>query len=670
MNIIPVEHWDTNPFFPLVKDYFVPGKYTQEELRTIRVNACRQWLRRDLPFDQMGECKVRTLRFFDNYYLHPDPDEGFDPLFYDNTPLETPAFHWDFLRLTGNPLNRCNLLVAPRGSAKSTGLVKKPSILELLSRPAYSICYATSSAENAEAVSEEIKNQLYYNARISDDFAKLEEFGGQIRPTRGAGKQGVTHFALTNRSWFRAVSAQSKLRGIRPRRFRLDDPEFDPRASTSMPTLRDYMDQLLFKVALPMVMRQDCGIDWCATFVTTRHYAWHAMAMQTVIRNDTQTTVALDERFEGWNRVLIRAAIEDKESKYGFVSCWPEMWPTCAQERQERGLPPTVATLEEIRTTIGPAAFASEYMGNPGASGTGESFFGTLTERKHGYTIHATDENAWLSPETSSARISWYRNETEEVSMPLNLFLKYVRLILTIDTSFTSKASSDYKAAAVLALTPENELFVLDLWAAKARETALVQASFGLADKWKVPSMHPEVVRGSHALYNALKSIVATRATDLTGTAHLPKIVGYNPGLSSKTDRIQALHPRFEHGKIKLPFTSRFRSPWRELFDQIDSFNPDAENGGLSNDDHLDVVQMGQYVFMGRPHDRRPTPDKPVVVGITHEQAVAALRRGDKKSPEGFDYSQFINLRRLTAEDIGHIQDATNGQASGSRSLA
>jgi len=669
MKIIPVQLWDTNPVFPLPPQYF-SGQLTASEERAARVNACRQWLRSDLPYELRGECKVRCLRFFDNYYLHPDPESGYDPLFYDNTPLETPSFHWDFLRLTGNPLNRCNLIVAPRGSAKTTGLVKKPSILELLSRPAFSICYATSSAENAEAVAEDIKNQLYHNPRIFDDFASEEEFGGQIRPPRGAGKQGVTHFALTNRSWFRAVSAQSKLRGIRPRKFRLDDPEFDPRASTSMPTLRDYMDQLLFKIALPMVMRQECSVDWCATFVTTRHYAWHAMATQSIIRDGLLRTVALDERFEGWNRILIRAAIESSASPFGFISCWPQMWPTCVAEREALKLPPTVATLEEVRRTIGPSAFASEYMGNPGASGVGESFFGTLTERKHGYTIDASDAHAWESPTKSSARIKWYRNETEEVSMPLDLFLRYARLIVTLDTSFTAKSSSDYKVATVLALTPENELFVMDMWAAKCRETALVQAAFTLADKWLVPSMHPEVVKGSHALFNALKSTVATRATELTGTRHLPRIIGYNPGLSAKADRIQALHPRFEHGKIKLPFQHRFRAPYRELFDQIDSFNPDAENGGLAHDDHLDTVQMAQYIFMGRPHDRRPASAPPVQVGITHEQAVEALSKGITKSPEGFHYSQFLDLRQLSSKELGQIKDNLHERRNQSPSRA
>jgi hypothetical protein len=82
---------------------------------------------------------------------------------------------------------------------------------------------------------------------------------------------------LNNGSWLRLLSASSKQRGGRPRRYRLDDPEYDPKSSTPMSVLRAYMDELLFKIVIPMVTRPDTGVDWVGTFVSKRHYLWHAM---------------------------------------------------------------------------------------------------------------------------------------------------------------------------------------------------------------------------------------------------------------------------------------------------------------------------------------------------------------------------------------------------------
>jgi hypothetical protein len=169
-------------------------------------------------------------------------------------------------------------------------------------------------------------------------------------------------------------------------------------------------------------------------------------------------------------------------------------------------------------------------------------------------------------------------------------------------------------------VTPQNDLFVLDLWARQGQESELVKAVFAMADKWRCPTVHPETIRQGVSLYNALTSIVSTRAKDMAGVEHLPKIAKLNPGIAEKQDKIAGLQFRFEHGKIKLPLWRRDQVPWRILFDQIESFNPEAQDGGLEKDDwpplqgprcrgHQDAVRApaGRQLLRGRdPHRRGP----------------------------------------------------------------
>ena len=39
---------------------------------------------------------------------------------------------------------------------------------------------------------------------------------------------------------------------------------------------------------------------------------------------------------------------------------------------------------------------------------------------------------------------------------------------------------------------------------------------------------------------------------------------------------------------------------WRQLFDQIEQFNPDVPDGGLAKDDHIDTLAMSGSILKGR----------------------------------------------------------------------
>jgi phage terminase large subunit-like protein len=636
---------DGNPNYPLPADY---DDLTEDGQRMARVNACRQWLIPEENLETRGNNLVASVWWFDRYYLWPDDEADFNPLFYDDTPLETPDFHWVLLRQWAS--YRLTAAVAPRGSAKSY-LNCKDMLLQLITRPAYSFVYATSTHPNAREVGERIKRQLIHNQRINDDFSP-EYDGNRIVPRRGEGSFSTEHMILNNGSWLRLLSASSKQRGGRPRRYRLDDPEYDPKSSTPMSVLRAYMSELLFKIVIPMVTRPDTGVDWVGTFVSKRHYLWHAMQL-----DDTpEGQRAKDPRFNRWSRLVIPAAIEENGS---MMSCWPDMWPTTREERMKLAVTrprfKESLSLEEIRETIGSANFASEYLASPG-DGEG-AFFGDLDDVKHGWWFEEIDDRL-DQPLATTTYICWHERRGDELSlqrMPLPDFLRsYVRTFITADTSHTSGKDSDFKVCCLMAVSPQNDLFVLDLWARQGQESELVRGIFEMADRWKCPTVHPESVRQGVSLYNALSSIVSTRANDMAGVEHLPKIVKLNPGISEKQDKIAGLQFRFEHGKIKLPLWRRDQLPWRHLFDQIESFNPEAQDGGLEKDDCLDAVAMSQFILKGRLSKAGPA--------AAQKTLFERLRDGDFIE-SGVHIGEGLDINQLSASQINEILDARTPDA-------
>ncbi len=629
-----------NPNYPLPADY---DTLTEDGQRQARVNACRQWLLTEDDPVRRGNNLVSSVWFFDRFYLWPDEEADFNPLFYDDMPLETPDFHWVLLRQWA--AYRMTAAVAPRGSAKSY-LNCKDMLLRLLTRPAYSFVYATSTHPNAREVGERIKRQFIHNDRIFNDFGP-EFDDNRIIPRRGEGSFSTEHMIIGNGSWLRLLSASSKQRGGRPRRYRLDDPEYDPKSSTPMSVLRAYMAELLFKIVIPMVTRPDTGVDWVGTFVSKRHYLWHAMQLE----DTPEGARAKDPRFNRWSRLVIPAAIEENGI---MTSCWPDMWPATRADRLQLAVTKPrfkeALSLEEIREAIGSGNFASEYLAAPG-DGEG-SFFGDLDDVAHGYRYEEIDDRL-DRPHHSSAYISWYERHGEEMRpmrMPIQEFLsRYARIFMTSDTSHTSGKDSDYKVACLMAVTPQNDLFVLDLWARQGPESDLVKAIFDMADRWLCPTVHPEAIRQGVSLYNALSSIVSTRANDMAGTAHLPKIVKLNPGMAEKQEKISGLQFRFEHGKIKLPLWRRDQLPWRFLFDQIESFNPEAQDGGLEKDDCIDAVAMSQFILKGRL-SKGPTP-------TADKTLFERLRDGDYYE-NGTHIGEGIPLELLSAEQVNEILDA------------
>lgn len=632
-----------NLLWPLPGDY---AELTREGARQARVNAVRQWLipRRNHPNktrEEKAEAHMASVRFFDRYYLYPDERVDFDPLFYDEPPRKTPEFHLDILRQWGGSTR--NISIAPRGAAKSS-LFRKDILTRLVSAGMYSIFYATSTKDNANETALAIKMQLQQNSRILDDFGP--EFpGGQLVPMRGDLPFSMDYMVLTNGNRIRAVSAESRLRGGRPRLFALDDPEYDPKESTEMATLRRYMSTLLFKIVLPMVQRPDCSVNWAGTFVSRRHYAWHAM--ETVTLPDGRVISATDERFDEWSRYLVKAAYEVPTADGGteIVSCWPDMWPPTEAYKVEH---PDVAervSLEEIEKNVGRSVFLAEYLAQPGAGD--DAYFGEL-KPMHGYELKDVDEWFVQHPRNSNTKVV-YEEDGQIITRSLKDLLTELRLFMTVDTSYTAHSDSDHKVACLMGVDRKNNLFVLDLWSKQAQEADLFKNAFRIADRWRCPVIYAEVIKEGISAYNGLVSVVQARSKEMMGVTHLPSIKKLNPGQMRKVDKIANLGARFEHGKIKLPLRLKNEGNWSVLFNQISDFNPEAHDGGLKHDDALDAVSMSMFIITGR------SP----LLGLEEvtKSPLDRLKAGELTDSQGLPIIHGMDFSKLAVADILSLID-------------
>ena len=559
------------------------------------------WFRDLSPADKAAareykaEAMVASVMSFDHWYLEPTVENGItvhDPMFYGTWHAKTPEFHKIIYRALA--MHKASIVVGPRGSAKTYATLK-PIMLFMVSRPGYEILYGTSKQAIGKDKADRIRFQLYNNSLLQDDWSR--EYGIPLRPKRGDAPSGIESFVLTNRARFGVTAAGAIQRGMRPNLYDLDDPEYDPDASTDMGVLRQAMETLIFKIGMPMLSRPDAKIIWPGTFISQRHYLWMAMQTREITENGKTRRVSLDPRFDHWHRYHIKAVEVGPDGKER--SCWPEGWPIDEAEKVRLKLPEEVETIPQIRARVGESSWAAEYMGEPG-SGEG-SHFGELNEEKHGWWIEegTADDLLTTKPCMSQAMIVW-KSGDKTMRMTLQEFCRRYARFITMDTSYTHKPDSDFKALAVLTLTDQNDLFVLDGWQGRTPQGTLVQEGIRAADRWGAGSIHPEAIKEGKNLCYELGEVVRTKACTEFGVLTLPAIVPFNPGVLDKGTKIGALLWRFEQGKIKLPVRSRHLDKWKPLFDQIGGFNPNADDLGLTNDDFLDCFPSETPITLRR----------------------------------------------------------------------
>jgi len=635
-----------NELYPLPPDY---EDGTQEYQRAARVNAVRQDM---LHTDDLALRALRvreSMRFYDLYYLHPDPDDNFDSYFYDMDPLPTPDFHYRLYEAFD--LYRMNVAMAPRGAAKSSSMFKVIS-KRTVTIPKYTNVYATSTQPNAIRASNRIRDAIYNNQRIHDDFGPEPEFDGKIRPGRGDLPTGSELFYLSNRSGMQAISAQSRQRGMRPRAYWLDDPEYDPSDSTDVTSLREGLKHMLDRVVLPMLFRAEVSCNWVGTFVSKGHLLWAAME---TTEDENGNTIAVDPQFNLWNRIMVPVSYKTSDGKE--QSCWPEMWPLTIAEKEEKGLHSAVS-IEEMPEIIGVSAFRAEMEGKPGETGT--TGFGDITDEKHGYWLEEEDDEFFFDPLRSAARVCWW-HEGEKQELQLRDLLRNSVTVAPMDTAFSTGTHSDYKVVGVGALLkPMNTLFVLDMFDTKNRQSELIAEAYRRAVAWRC-SLHPEWAGKQGPEFERHTKQYVRNQSLSEDVVFVPPVIPHKVGPTPKSAKIAALSDRFERGLIKFPFFRQSDPTWARLFHQIREFNPDVRDGNLKHDDHIDVVQMMDAII-------KPSRAKMGFSGdfnLGGPDLREALIKG-KKTVQGiptgsvFQYLTVNEIQKVIDENAASHRPATN----------
>lgn len=561
-------------------------------------------------------------------------NETFNSYFYDMIPKPTPSFQWQ--RRYEYARRKACVFAGPRGCTKTTSIAID-SIFELITCPKFSIAYCTVKEDlGISFTNSKMRPQVYENPRIQEDWAPA--YGvPSLRPKRNQMSTGSEHFFLANHSNMKITSIASAQRGMRPRRYKMDDPERDNENRISLDRILADMEALLFRVIFPMIIEPGRFLSWDGTFVSPRHFLWQMMEVDEHLR-------AKDKRFDQFFRMI--APVELPNAPDGRVlSAWPEMWPGDEQERIEQGLPEGTPTLVYLRDELlGPATYRAEMLCDPQAS-VGGHF--KPDEELHGYWYEQCDADLELCPYRSSSLIC-YRQGDEVRKRSISDLLAKCGAFVTGDTSYTNTVLSDFKTACVMVIDEDFNLFILDLWSEQCDLPHQILSTLRIAAKWRATSIHPEVIREGKRLEAGLRDIIANRATEIADIDWFPAIKGINPpaNLSKQTRIDTALYLRFVRNAIKLPFYLKRKHPFDRLFSQLEAFNPQVADGNLKKDDEIDTIAMHLDALRVRPTHMKPnTPP---------ETDADKLKRGVRLDEFGLPLIERA-YNSLTPTDIAEI---------------
>lgn len=613
-----------SPHFPLPRDY---KSLTEKGQRQARVNACRLWLT-DPAGDYWGPDLLPTcVEFFDRAYLRHE-----DGMFYPPGLMRpNPRFHSDILRFIAS--NKTSLIAAPRDSAKST-LIRKTVALMLLAGHLYFITYVSSTNKNTKRFMSDTMRLFRQNAWLNDDWGP--EMGGRIIPNRGYLPFGSEEMNLMNGCRLMQSSIESRNRGDRPAFLVVDDPEYDGKGASNKTIMREDVERHILQEMVPMVMNSGARLAWIGTTISRRHLLtavmesndpahrmWGRMRLRALYRRDGEPVTTL-------------TGVEPSD----LVSLWPERY--------------SVKDYLDIATRLR-SHFWAEYMSDPRVS-HGEVV--TLDDR-HGYKIHQPDEHTTTEPWRSSALIEWEDGDGLSRSLPLKNFCAQMTVMQTVDWAMSDTATSDYSAIATIAHTPDNQLFVLDIWAGRVTGDKLAQKCIEEARKWRPDMVGVEAPNIRHHMMHLIKTKFTEAAKAGAWFPHVRPITDPWRKHERKADRISGLLWRFgsEEGPvhIKLPFQREREFGIRMLFEQIREFKPGVEGGDLMHDDVLDAVSMSQSIIAGNPRWKKPTEDA--------ESPLQCLMDGKMVDDLGRPYAALMGgLENIPSEIVEKVIDAARRQ--------
>lgn len=537
---------------PLPDDY---PSLTAEGQRLARVNACCLWRAAgSTPRD-----RVRSMIFFDNFYLKPE-----DSNFYEGRLLPTPPIHHRIIH--DMAAHRRNLISLPRFFGKSM-LMRKDSLLDLVTAIRLETAVLTSSHRLLRLRHfGPIKAQLEDNPRLRDDF-------GNLVPPRGKGAFDADGLIIlpANNNALTGFSVDGKYRGAHPQKFKLDDPEYDPEASTDMEVLREKLASLLFRKILPSLRDWDL-LTWTGTLLSKQHMIYLAI-------HDNE-----DTRFKSWHKIYTGHKAPSGEY----------VWPEVIGPHNE----------EQWKLDLGPGAFASEIANDPGDPEAVTFHLGPVPNhpQNNWYSARNLDSALLTDPFSSQTLIDIpnlsHPNSLD--SMLMSRFVTYLGIrILIVDGAETWGPQSDFSAITVWGLAPNAWRFALDAWQGRLPPEKVADAIWSRARRWRVHIIASEDVAKCAALNHQITSKLPQKLHDLP---FAPRPMFLRPPREySKEQKISALDTFIHNGYYLFPKHLRTNPGMHALISQFEQYNGGAMNGGLSHDDLIDTAQMLQQVITRLP---------------------------------------------------------------------
>lgn len=586
-----------NPYWPLPADY---PTLSEGGKRLARVNAASLRGKPDL--------EVAAWDFFRRYYLFPT-NVGF---FYKHGVVESSHFHyqwiWDWAQHTRT------ITSAPRSAAKST-ILREVLLRDMLTRKYFETVGFFAKQDFVTFCSEILMSQVEHNERILQDF-------GRLKPKRGEGIWNHSQIKLRNGSMFTGMSIRGAVLGMRPHKIFFDDVEKDDDLVVSPSDLIESFKSFLFNTIVPMAER-GVAIRVIGTHLNHRTFIhWLNTTEDPRIANN-------------WHRTRMKAVYTNRDgsTRYLWAAKLSKSW------------------LDDRLAEMGPAAFAAQYLNEPG------------TDAEHLLPFHSElnscmvekPDDAWhTNPLESGAELISYKlvgweDPVKKVGAKLKRLARAVgptvgpmRRFITVDYASTANESSDFSVVHVLGLENSDDyrdtLWSLDCWAGKVSKEELVRRIFMACRKWQVPLVAIEAYPVQMETFERLSCDLAALFGGEPVTV-VPRILPIKfPAKMSKAEKIAGLGWRFRDFRVKIPIDRGDNPAYRMLIHQIENATTDLAL--LRHDDVIDTLAMHQAIGKPRPSVKEDILKPP--------DAIEMLRKGEYT----YEDSGIPVLSGINASDI------------------
>jgi len=586
-----------NSYFPLPPDY---PELDSKGRKAARVNAVDLRGRPDL--------EVASWAFFRDHYLLPRPAGEF----YKHGRVRSPDMHYGWIYFWEK--HQLSVTAAPRAAAKST-LIKENILRKIVSRPYWETVLFLAKMDFLTPTFDDLMIQIESNDRIVDDF-------GVLKPKAREGIWNHHQIKLRNGAMLTGMPLMGAALGKRPHEIYFDDVEKAEDMVVSPSELIAQFQSFFFNVVYPMADNFEVAIRVIGTLLSRRTFIhW------------LHTTE--DPRIDDWRRLFHAVVYVDEKGEEQDE--WPEKMGREWQEVQKR--------------RMGPAAFAAQYMNDPG------------TEAERVLQIHPELNTYWVEEEDDALGNDPLNSQAKMVShqlagwdsslgdrdanpipsvlvRPFGETVQHMRRFITIDWAKTISESSDFSCIHVMGTENSKDyrdtLWSLDLWLGKKPLEEVIRRAYLMALKWGVPLVAVE----AYPVQMEFAERLQVDLPSMYGPGQVPcRVLPIKfPARFDKADKIAGLHWRFRQFRLKLPSHRRRLPGYRELWFQIENFTEDLAL--LRHDDAIDTLAM--HLAIGKPTS--PTgPDEHII-----RTPVMKLREGEYQDPD----SGISTMSGINASDI------------------